>query len=160
VRSVCWPRRLHDPARPVPLGRTVPAGVAGRPFQHGRIFRLGPVPGRPGCSFVLVLFGFLRLSELSGYFLLGCRCRRDEDHNTVCQVLEKRFSRKVDHQKLFGIDSPYLPFSQTQLSHTSLFRIIRFPCRKQKKFQFRIQSRRANSQFPPFVHFDESGAEI
>ena len=44
-----------------------------------------------------------------GYFLLAARCRNSNDVDEVVRVLEKILKAKINTEKLFAIDSPYLP---------------------------------------------------
>lgn len=44
-----------------------------------------------------------------GYFLLGTRCRNRQDELTVIEVLEKLLKRRIQPEKLFSSESPYLP---------------------------------------------------
>uniref|UniRef100_A0A915IPF4 Midasin n=1 Tax=Romanomermis culicivorax TaxID=13658 RepID=A0A915IPF4_ROMCU len=50
-----------------------------------------------------------------GYFLLAGRCRRADDHDTVCYVLKKCFAREIDIKWLFSSKSPYLLLSDNVL---------------------------------------------
>uniref|UniRef100_A0AC34QC40 AAA+ ATPase domain-containing protein n=1 Tax=Panagrolaimus sp. JU765 TaxID=591449 RepID=A0AC34QC40_9BILA len=50
-----------------------------------------------------------------GYFLLACRCRNSNDADAVVSALEKHLKVKIYPEKLFGLDSPYMPKEVKQM---------------------------------------------
>jgi midasin len=44
-----------------------------------------------------------------GYFVLGTRCRNKQDMQIVVEVLEKQLGRRIDIDRLFSTESPYMP---------------------------------------------------
>ncbi|VDM40792.1 unnamed protein product [Toxocara canis] len=46
-----------------------------------------------------------------GFFLLAARCRTSADEDLVKRTLEKHLKRSIDPERLFAIDSPYMPES-------------------------------------------------
>ena len=44
-----------------------------------------------------------------GYFVLAARCRNKQYENAIVGVLERQLNRKINIDKLFSAQSPYLP---------------------------------------------------
>ncbi|CAB3406564.1 unnamed protein product [Caenorhabditis bovis] len=52
---------------------------------------------------------WLQILVNHGYFLLAGRCRNKKDEETVVETLQKVIKRNIDVEKLFDMESPYMP---------------------------------------------------